>query len=172
MSGVIDHVNLTAKIDALQLFAADLGVGGYAQLPILLDWSVAIANGTGSGKATQVYQDTGSLAGSASVNIDLAGSLTNAFGATITFTKIKLLAIRAAAANNASNNLLIKRGASNGYVWFTAASDEVYLSAGAFLWHYDPTGVTVTAGTGDIITLTNSAGTNTISYDIVIVGED
>jgi hypothetical protein len=166
MSGVIDHANVTAKFDILQLNAADLATGGFATLPILLDWSVGISNGTGSGKATQIYQDTVSIAGSGTATLDLAGALTNVFGVTLTFTKIKLLAIKAAAANNAANNLLIKRGASNGYVWFTAASDEVYLAPGAFLMHYDPTGVTVTAATGDIITLTNSAGTNTIAADI------
>jgi hypothetical protein len=172
MSGVIDHANITAKLDIVQLFAADLGVGGYAQLPILADWSAQLANGTGTSQASQVYQDTGSLAGSASANIDLAGSLVNAFGTTITFTKIKLLAIKAAAANNVANNLQVSRGSSNGFVWFLAASDGFYLAPGAFFLWYDPVGVTVTAATGDILTLTNGAGTNTIAYDLLIVGVD
>src|SRR4051812_12691742 len=172
MSGVIDHANLTLKLDVLQLNAADLGTGGYATLPIFLDWSAGLSNGTGAAQASQVYQDTGTLAGSASVNIDLAGSLTNIFGTTITFTKIKLLAIQADSANNVANNLLVARGSSNGYVWFSAVSDAVYLAPGAFLVHYDPIGVAVTAATGDIMTLTNSAGTNTITYRILIVGVD
>lgn len=172
MSGVIDHANVTAKLDIVQLLAADLGSGGYAALPILLDWSAQLSNGTGAGQASQVYQDTGSLGASASVSLDLAGSLTNIFGVTITFTKIKLLAIRAAAANNVANNLLVSRPASNGLVWFSAASDAFFLAPGAWNIFYDPVGVTVTAATGDILTLTNSAGTNTIGYDIVIVGAD
>jgi hypothetical protein len=172
MSGTIDHANITAKLDILQLLAADLGVGGYATLPILIDWSVGVANGTGSGQASQVYQDTGSLAGSASINIDLAGSLTNIFGATITFTKIKLFAIKAAAANNVANNLNVAAGSANRFVWFLAVNDGVYLAPGAWFIWYDPAGVAVTAGTADIITLTNAAGTNTIAYDVVIVGTD
>jgi hypothetical protein len=172
MSGVIDHANVTAKLDILQLLAADLGQGGFAQLPILTDWSAQIANGTGSGQASQVYQDTGSLGPSATTNIDLAGSLTNIFGQTITFTKIKLLAVRASPSNNVANNVQVTRPAANGFVWFLAASDGFYLAPGAwFLW-YDPAGVTVTAATGDILSLINSAGVNTVSYDLVIVGTD
>jgi hypothetical protein len=172
MSGVIDHANLTLKLDVLQLNAADLGTGGYATLPIFLDWSAGLANGTGAAQASQVYQDTGTLAGSASTNIDLAGSLTNIFGTTITFTKIKLIALQADSANNVANNLQLSRGSSNGFVWFLAASDGFYLAPGAsFVW-YDPVGVTVTAATGDILTLTNGAGTNTITYRILIIGTD
>jgi hypothetical protein len=172
MSGVIDHVNVVAKLDILQLLAADLASGGFASLPILADWSANLSNGTGNGQASQVYQDTGSLGPSASANLDLAGSLTNIFGVTITFTKIKLLAIRAAAANNVANNLLVSRPAANGYLWFSAASDAFYLAPGAWLIHYDPIGVAVTAATADLLTLTNGAGTNTIGYDVVIVGAD
>lgn len=171
MSGVIDHANLTAKLDVLQLATASLGVGGYATLPIQLDWSVQLANGTGASQASQVYQLSSTLAGSASTNFDLAGTLTNIFGATITFTKIKLLAIKAAAANNVANNLQVARPA-NGLVWFLASGDGFYLAPGAFVIWYDPAGVAVTTGTADILTLTNGAGVNTIAYDLLIVGTD
>jgi len=172
MSGTIDHANVTVKMDVLQYNAADLAVGGFANMPVFLDWSVQVANGTGASQASQVYQDTGSLGASATANLDLAGSLVNIFGTTITFTKIKLFAIKAAVANNVANNLQVTRGSSNGFVWFLAASDGFYLAPGAFFVWYDPAGVTVTAATGDIITLTNGAGTNTIAYDVLIVGTD
>lgn len=173
MSGVIDHANITAKFDIRQLFASDLANGGYALMDILQDWSATIANGTGAAQASQVYQDTGSLGASASASIDLAGSLTNIFGATITFTKIKLIAVRATSTNNAANTLAVIRGSSNGVPLFGAASGGFAgLNPGAWFIYYDPTGITVTAGTGDILTLTNNAGTNTITYDIVIVGTD
>jgi hypothetical protein len=172
MSGTIGGVTLTQKVQITQYSAADLAVGGFADLQILQDWSANLANGTGASQASQVYQDNGSLGASASTNIDLAGSLTNAFGATITFTKIKLLAIRASTANNVANNLQVTRPAANGFVWFLAASDGFYLAPGAtFIW-FDPAGVAVTAGTGDILTLTNGAGSNTITYDLIIVGVD
>jgi hypothetical protein len=66
----------------------------------------------------------------------------------------------------------VSRGSSNGVTAFLAASDGVTLAAGAiFLW-FDPTGVTVTGGSSDILTIANSAGTNAVDYDIVIVGTD
>lgn len=169
MSGTIDHANITLKFDILQLLTSSLATG---QMPLLADWTSLLANGTGAGQASQVYQVSGTLAGSATTNVDLAGSLTNIFGQTITFTKIKLIAVRAASTNNASNLLQVTRPAANGLPWFLAASDGFALNAGGWNVFYDPTGVTVTAGTGDLITLTNSAGTNTIGYDLLIVGAD
>ena len=172
MSGTIDHANLTLKMDILQTYASDLAADGYAKLQILSDWSANLANGTGAAQASQVYQDSGTLAGSASTNLDLAASLVNIFGVTITFTKIKLFAIQALSTNNVANNLQVSRGSSNGFVWFLAASDGFYLAPGAiFVWQ-DPAGVAVTAATGDILTLTNGAGTNTIGYNVIIVGTD
>lgn len=169
MPGTIDHVNLSLKLDALQLSALDLAA---ATFPLLLDWSAVLPNGTSAGQASQLWSDSRSLAGSASENLDLAGSLTNAFGATLTFTKLKLLLVRARLTNNAANNVNVLRGASNGVPAFLAASDGVPLQPGAIFLLYDPTGITVTPGTGDILTVTNSAGTNTVDYDIVIVGTD
>lgn len=169
MSGVIDHANIFLKLDVLQLSALDLAS---ATFPLQLDWSAYLANGTASGQASQVWSDTRSLAGSATENLDLAGSLTNAFGTTLTFTKIKAIVVRASSSNNASNAVRVQRGASNGVPVFLAASDGLDLNAGGVFLFYDPAGVTVTAGTGDILTITNSAGTNTVSYDIVIIGTD
>lgn len=169
MSGTIDHANLTLKLDVLQLSALDLAT---AQFPFLQDWSAALSNGTGAGQASQVWSDTRSLAGSATENLDLAGSLTNAFGATVTFTKVKLIAVRASSSNNAANAVQVSRGSSNGVPLFLAASDGVALGPAGMLVIYDPTGFTVTASTGDILTVTNGAGTNTVSYDILIVGTD
>jgi hypothetical protein len=169
MSGTIDHANLTLKLDALQLSALDLAS---ATFPLLLDWTSLLANGTASGQASQVFSDTRTLTASATENLDLAGSLTNAFGTTLTFAKIKLIMVRASSANNAANAVQIQRGSSNGVPLFLAASDGLQLNASGIFLVYDPVGITVTAGTGDILTITNSAGTNSVTYDIVIVGTD
>jgi hypothetical protein len=169
MPGTIDHVNLSLKLDALQLSSLDLAS---ATFPLLLDWSVNLANGTGSGQASQAWSDTRSLAGSATENIDLAGSLTGPFGTTLTFAKLKLLLVRARSTNNAANNVNVARGSSNGVPLFLAASDGVTLQPGGIFLFFDPIGVAVTAGTGDILTITNSAGTNTVDFDIVVIGTD
>lgn len=169
MAGVIDHANLTLKLDALQLSALDLAS---ALFPLQVDWSQTLSNGTGAAQASQVWSDTRQLSASASENLDLAASLTNAFGVTLTFTKVKLLLVRARSTNNAANNVNVSRGSSNGVPVFLAASDGVPLQPGAIFLFFDPTGVTVTAGTGDILTIANSAGTNAVDYDIVIIGTD
>ena len=97
MSGTIDHINVSLKIDGLALSSLDLST---AQDPVLVALLSTLANGTGSGQASQVFTDTRTLAGSATEDLDLAGSLTNAFGTTLTFTKIKAIIVRAAAAKS------------------------------------------------------------------------
>lgn len=169
MSGTIDHVNLTVKIDSQLNSALDLDT---AIDPLLISQLLTLSNGTASGNASQQWHDTRSLGASASENLDLAGSLTNAFGVTLTFTKIKLVYVKAAAANNAANLVQFQRATSNGVPIFLAATDGLQLNPGGVFLFYDPVGVTVTASTGDILTVTNSAGTNTVSYDIVIIGTD
>lgn len=167
MSGTLDHCNVQLKIDSLALNALDLST---AQDPILLSLLSTLSNGTGSAQASAQWSDTRTITASSSENLDLAGSLTNAFGQTLTFTKVKLIFIRAASAN--SNNVQFSRGSSNGVPLFLAASDGVSLQPGAWFAWFDPTGITVTAGTGDIFTVANSGAGSSVSYDIVIVGVD
>jgi len=140
--------------------------------PLSLDWSWPLTTGVAANMADKIYTTTVTLAGSATSDIDLAGSLTDALGTSLTFARIKMIAIKAAAANNASNLMQVTRPASNGVPLFLAASDGIALRPGAaFIWvSPEATGVAVTAGTGDLLTFTNSAGTNSISCDVVIIG--
>lgn len=148
--------------------ALDLGT---ATLPFALSVPFTYTSGTGAGQVDREFTDTRTLAPSATENLDLAGALTDAFGATITFVTIKAIAIRAAAANNVANAVQVTRPASNGVPFLMAAGDGISLAPGyAFAWFGSGTGVTVTAATGDLITVTNSAGTNSVNYDVVILG--
>jgi len=169
MSGTMDHSNIVCKVDSLLLSALD---ARSATDPLLFDWTTLFPNGTAAGQASQQFYDSRTLTASATENLDLAGSLTNAFGTTLTFAKIKAIAVKASASNNASNSVQVARGSSNGVPLFLAASDGVALQPGAWFLFVDPTGVTVTAGTGDILTITNSAGTNSVVYEIWILGTD
>jgi hypothetical protein len=163
---------LTANID-LNVTGKHTGVLdlGTAVYPFALSTPVAFASGTGTGQADRVFTDTRTLAGSATESLDLAGTLTDAFGATITFVTIKAVIVRAAAANNIANQVQVTRPASNGVAIFMAAGDGISLAPGyAFAWFGSGTGVTVTPATGDLLTITNSAGTNSVNYDIVVIG--
>jgi hypothetical protein len=84
--------------------------------------------------------------------------------------RIKAILVKAASGN--TNNVNVSRPASNGVPLFLAASDGIaVLPGGAFLWVApNAAGVAVTAGTGDLLTFTNSAGTASVTYDVVIVG--
>ena len=147
--------------------ALDLGT---ADLPIDVLANIALADGTGANQADRIFTDTRTLAASATEDLDLAGSLTDAYGATITLARIKAILVKAASAN--TNNVNVSRPASNGVPLFLAASDGIQvLPGGAFLWVApNAAGIAVTAGTGDLLTFTNSSSGTSVTYDVVIVG--
>jgi hypothetical protein len=127
-----------------------------------------LTDGTGTGKAQVVHCDQRTLGGSAVDSLDLAGGVTDQFGLTTTFTKIKSVMILPATANDED---LIIGGGSNPFIgWFDDVSDLENVRAGGISFHADVVaGWTVTATTGDILTIT--AGAGGAVYDIVIVGE-
>ncbi|MBA2458995.1 MAG: hypothetical protein H0V43_08605 [Gemmatimonadales bacterium] len=163
--------SLNVRLSATLTKTIDLITAGLTA-PLAVNDTLSLATGTASGLADIVFWDTRTLAASATENIDLAGVLVDAFGATLTFVKVKMLYVRAAAANNAANNVVVGGAAANGFFGpFNAATDKVSLAAGdIFLATKTATGWTVTAATGDILLIANSAGTNAVTYDIVVVG--
>ncbi|GAB2731790.1 hypothetical protein [Streptomyces bullii] len=149
--------------------AAGLGTG---KVPVGLSRSATLGSGTGAGKADKVYQARRTIAASGTDDLDLAGVLTDAFGASITFARVKGLFIAASAAN--TNNVVIGNAATNAWATLLNATGTVTLRPGAVLaaiaGSADPTTYGVTASTGDILRLANSAGGSTVTYDICIVG--
>lgn len=131
---------------------------------------IQLSNGTGANSADLCFHDTRTLAASGTEDLDLAGSLAGPFGAAQVFVEVRAFMIKTAAAN--TNNVNITRPAANGVPLFLAASDGIAVPpGGVFLWTCPADGkVAVTAGTGDLITVTNSAGSTTVTYDVVIIG--
>lgn len=129
-----------------------------------------LTSGTGANQADMMWHDTRTLSASATEDLDLAASLTGPLGGTLTFARIKMVLVTAASGN--TNNVNVTRPASNGVPLFLAASDGIAVRpGGCFLWAAsDSTGVAVTAGTGDLLTFTNSAGSTSVSYDVVFIG--
>src|SRR5574343_114647 len=126
-------------------------------------WELKLSSGTGAGKADLYFRDTRSLEASASEDLDLAGSLTDPFGATVTLAKLKFLAIR----NNSTTQTLSVGGAAANQLagLFAAVNDILTLppnsataDGGWTVLLAEPTGITVTAGTGDLLKIANSAG--------------
>ncbi len=125
-------------------------------------------SGTGNGRVDIEFVDDRTLATNTSENLDLSGSLIDAFGQTIAAANIKAIEISAAAAN--TTNLTVGAAASNTFQGpFADATDALVLKPGARVVIFDPAGWTVTAGTGDILKVANAAGASA-SYRIKLLG--
>lgn len=135
--------------------------------------SLTLANGTGAGQCNQYWSDTRTITASGNEDIDLAGGVTNALGTTLTFTAVKCIIISAAAGN--TNNVNVTRPASNGFIGpFLASSDGLAIKPGGFVVLSEggsAAGWAVTASTGDLINVANSAGTTSVTYTIHVFGE-
>lgn len=140
--------------------------------PTSLSSSATLTTGTGAGQADKIFADTRTLAASGTEDLDLAGVLLDSWGNAITFARVKALVVVAAAGN--TNSVQVTRPASIGWPVFMAAGDGVSLRPGETLALFtgvaDAIGHVVTAGTGDTLTVTNSAGTTGVTYDIVVIG--
>lgn len=131
-------------------------------------WSVAA--GTAAGLADKVWSDTRVVTTGATDSLDFAGTLTDAFGAVVTFVKIRAILALASAANTTTLQAL--RPAANGLVLFGAASGSLAaVSFGGVMicWADPQAGITVTAGTGDLLSIVNSAGASA-TYTIAVLG--
>lgn len=128
-------------------------------------------DGTGANQAKTIFTDTRTLAASASESLDVAGVLTDAFGNTITFDKIKAVIVTADPAN--TNNVLFGGAASaQAAPWFGDVSDVLVIRPGGSICLVAPdaTGYDVTATTADIIKVANSGSGTGVNYTIVLIG--
>jgi hypothetical protein len=156
----------SVKLDLTEQKDLDL-VSGVAALSKSYDW--VVATGTGSGQADLIFSDSYSVAQSNSFDLDLAGLLVPLFAATLTLVKCKAFGIFAGAAN--PGNLTVGRGATNGFTWISAVSAGVVVPPGGGCWWFAPqAGITVTAGTADLINVTAAATSGTYTYDVFLVG--
>jgi hypothetical protein len=159
--------NLLVKLDATLTNALDLVT---ASVPLAVADRTRLTSGTGLGAADMLWSDTRTLAASATENLDLAGALTGPLGTTLTFARIKLVYVTAADGN--TNDVQVTRDGSAGVPLFLAAGDGIAVKpGGGFLWHApNAAGVAVTATTGDLLVVTNSAGSTSVTYSIVVIG--
>lgn len=164
MAGVTASIDL--NIRGKQTGTADLGT---PQISLNVSKSMQFTPGTASvGQANILFSDTRTLAASANEDLDLAGALTDALGASIAAAEV--VAIYIAAASGNTNNVNVTRPASNGVPLFLAAGDGFGLTPGDFFLRTMRNGVAVTAATGDLINIANSAAGTPVTYDIVIFG--
>ncbi|MFG1873392.1 hypothetical protein ACGFIV_00965 [Sphaerisporangium sp. NPDC049003] len=161
---------LVVSLDSTLTSALDLAQGS---VPLRLREVLALADGTGAGRADKIFSDRRTLAASGTESLDLAGGLTDAFGNVITFARIKALLIVAATGN--TNNVVVGGAASNGFATpFGDATDKLVLRPGGLCLlttgPADATAYAVTAATGDLLQVANSGSGTGVTYDIVLIG--
>lgn len=137
-----------------------------------LAFTDSLASGTSADQATKVWHDRGTIANGGSASIDLAGSLTDAFGNALVFTKVKgFFLINRGVASGTSytetsgENIIV----STSNILFLASNGMIVEPAGIILFTSPKVGAAVTATSADTITLTR-AGSATVTYEVVIWG--
>lgn len=132
---------------------------------------VTLADGFGANQADRLFTDTRTLAASTTEDLDLAGGLVDAFGATLTLARVKGLIVVAAAGN--TNNVQVGGAAANQFLnWVADATDKLNVRPGGVLALFAPdaTAYAVTGATGDLLRIGNSGAGTSVTYDIVIIG--
>lgn len=131
--------------------------------------TLALTNGTSSNQADLLYEGSGTVDSTGSA-LDLAGSLTDPLGSTLTFVEVvAILIVNTETAT--TRNLLIGGAAANAFATpFADSSDKLSLGSGGILLLTSPVdGWAVTAGTGDQLKLA-AGGAYTVGYAIVLIG--
>lgn len=123
-----------------------------------INFALALGEGVGAAQFNLAYMAERTLATGATDSIDLAGVLTDAFGATITAVEVVAIVIMNRQKDGTANTTTLTiGGGSNPIVGFaTAVLDpgSIILLAGG-----DASGAfVVTAATGDLLQIVNSAG--------------
>ncbi|KKM63426.1 hypothetical protein LCGC14_1511630, partial [marine sediment metagenome] len=118
---------ITAAVSAN--FSKDLDIGAVSATP-QASVSLAFTNGAGANKVEAVGMKAGTVAGSGTVDIDLAGVLTDPAGDVITFTKVKGFIIKNTEAVGTGTGFEVGGTFAS---WVKAAGDEVVVHPGGFL---------------------------------------
>lgn len=162
---------VTAEIRAI--FSAtqtqSLDIGGPAVAPILLDKIIPFANGTGANQADIIWQDTRTLAASASEDLDLAGALTDAFGATVNAAELVAILVVADAANT---NDVVLGAATQPIPLFGGTNGTFSVKPGGLFLIAAPGAagqLTIGAGSTDDLKVTNSSSGTSVTYSIIIL---
>lgn len=160
--------NINLGIKALLTGSADIAD---LSAPHIGQYGATWSNGTVASTADLVWGDTNSLAGSATTDIDLAGSLTGALGGTVTFARVKMILVTANPTN--TNNVVVGAAAATQFVGpFGASTHTVSVQPGGMFMVAAPgaTAWPVTAGSTDFLRITNSAAGTAVIYTIMIIG--
>ncbi len=130
---------------------------------------------SGSDLGDHVYHESYSIANAAEQVVDLAGTLTDKWGNTITFTKVNLIMISSDVALTIGGGTG-GAGAADAFAaaattLFAADDDMVNIVAGGWFIIAAPgaAGYVPVAGTADVLCISNDSG-GTAEVDVIIMG--
>lgn len=158
-------------VSAKQSSTLDLGI---AEANITKNIAISLASGTAAGQADRIFSDTRTINASSNDDLDLAGgSLTDAFGAALSFAKVKGIYVAAAAGN--TNNVIVGGAASAQLAnWVGDVTDKVVVRPGGVVLlacgDGDLNAYGVTATTADVLRVANSGAGTSVIYDIIVWG--
>lgn len=162
------NASIRLALEALLTATPDIGVVEHV---INYGPGYVFTDGSGANQVAQVFTDTRTIAASSNDDLDLNGVLTNALGASVALTKVRAVVIKAAAGN--SNDVVVGGAATNAVSSvFGATTHTVKVKPGGMLVLVAPdaTAYALTAGTADVLRITNGGAGSTVTYDIVILG--
>ena len=166
---------LNLEVQLIEVISSGLKKG---VIPSTILKSINFKTGTTDGKIDLGYyiRESG-IAASTTTSYDLAGSLTDTEGTTITFAEIACIAV-VNRRTTALAWLAVGPGASNGFGliagnkgFWTGTGVSSIVGPDSFMCLYDEVGVPVVAGTGDVLGIvTSGVSGSTNSYDLIILG--
>jgi hypothetical protein len=160
------RATLTAKIAALQTGSSDFGGPSFNPN---VEKIIALAEGTGANQADILFTDERTLAASATEDLDLAGVLTDAFGATIAAAEVVAILVIADVAN--TNNVVVG-DATAPVPLFGGTNPTFAVKPGGFFFVAAPNAaglLTVGAGSTDDLKIANSGSGTGVTYQIAIL---
>jgi len=163
MAGVI--ANIALSIDATFVGAGDLGA---PKQRVVIEEALALSAGTAAvDQANIFFSDTRQLAASANEDLDLAGVLADAFGATITAAEVVAIYVKAHSTN--TNNVVVG-AATQPFAGPLGATGTYAIKPGEWYFAMSRSGWAVGAGSTDDLKILNSAGSSPVDYDVVVIG--
>ena len=163
----LDSAQLQVLFNASQ--SGSNGLGNPVFSPAL-NKLLQFTTGTGASQADLMYAATRTVASATNDDLDLAGSLTNVFGATITNVEMVGVLIASDAAN--TTTLSIGAGSNPWITMWLATGDGIKVFPGGVFLNFAPdaNGLgAVTASTGDILRVANGSGASA-TYSVVLLG--
>lgn len=157
---------VSSKWDITQFSQEDVGLANYVNKEeVFLDFT----DGNGAGQVSLVFQDTRTLAGAATEDLDLNNVLKGPLGGILNFVGIKAMRFRAAAAN--PGNIRVGGAAANTWLGpLSATAGKLLFKPGASMQFMDPGGMTVVAGTEDQLKIENMHATLAATYTLELLG--